>query len=249
MDLKIPDLEKRTREAVSLFWKSRLLAAQNQQVGGKIDQGGRSAVTAGKNLDGFVQLIKALVVENGLPESDVITNSRLVTLPGFFRPTKNWDMLIMHEGQLVAALELKSQVGPSFGNNFNNRCEEAIGTVTDLWTAYREGALGKSPKPFLGYFILLEDCKGTQTPVKEQSPHFPVFPEFNSVSYAKRYELLCEKLVKENLYTATALLLSPADLGVEGEYKEPNQTATLSRLIVTLAGHIAATALLDKLEA
>lgn len=27
----------------------------------------------------------------------------------------------MHEGRLIAAIELKSQVGPSFGNNFNNR--------------------------------------------------------------------------------------------------------------------------------
>jgi hypothetical protein len=64
-------------------------------------------------------------------------------LPGFFRPTKDWDMLVVHEGHLIAAVEFKSQRGPSFGNNFNNRTEEAIGNATDLWTAFREGAYGK----------------------------------------------------------------------------------------------------------
>ena len=58
---------------------------------------------------------------------------KVLTLPGFFRPTKLWDLLIINQGGLVAALELKSQVGPSFGNNFNNRTEEALGTAVDLW--------------------------------------------------------------------------------------------------------------------
>jgi len=41
-------------------------------------------------------------------------------------------MLVINEGRLIAALEFKSHVGPSFGNNFNNRAEEAIGTAHDL---------------------------------------------------------------------------------------------------------------------
>lgn len=56
-------------------------------------------------------------------------------LPGFFRPTKKWDLLVVREGQLLVALEAKSQTGPSFGNNFNNRTEEAIGTGTTLLAA------------------------------------------------------------------------------------------------------------------
>lgn len=244
MPINIPDIKERTKEAVSLFWKTRQQAVLNQQSHGHIDQGGRSAVTAGKNLDGFINLIKTVVVENGLSETDVLINSRLVTLPGFFRPTKNWDILIVHDGLLVAAIELKSQVGPSFGNNFNNRCEEALGTATDLWTAYRESAFGNSSKPFVGYFVLLEDCVGTQSPVKESSPHFPVFPEYSQSSYSKRYALLCEKLVKENLYTSTALLLSPSKEGLEGEYTEPLEICSLNRMIIELAGHIAATAVI-----
>ena len=44
----------------------------------------------------------------------------MLTLPGYFRPTKLWDLLVTYKGQLIAAIELKSHVGPSFGNNFNN---------------------------------------------------------------------------------------------------------------------------------
>jgi len=36
------------------------------------------------------------------------------------------------------AIELKSRVG-SFGNNVNNRTEEAIGNAADIWRAYEEG--------------------------------------------------------------------------------------------------------------
>ena len=48
------------------------------------------------------------------------------------------------------AVEFKSQVGPSFGNNFNNRTEEAIGNAEDIWTAYREGRFGRHRAPLLG---------------------------------------------------------------------------------------------------
>jgi hypothetical protein len=95
-----------------------------------------------------------------------------LTLPGFFRPTKSWDVLVTNKGRLVAAVELKSQVG-SFGNNLNNRTEEAIGTAVDLWTAHRDGAFGKdAPPPFVGWLMLIEDSAKSRTPVRCSSPHF-----------------------------------------------------------------------------
>jgi len=54
---------------------------------------------------------------------------------------------------LIAAIEAKSQVGPSFGNNFNNRTEEAMGSALDLWTAFRKRDYLDNPQPFLGYFF------------------------------------------------------------------------------------------------
>lgn len=165
MSLQLADYESRAREAVKLFWGNRDAAMAKQIASGNQDTGTRGAVTAVKNMDGFLNLAQELVTANGLLMAEICTQRRVLTLPGFFRPTKLWDMLVMHQGQLVAALEFKSQVGPSFGNNFNNRSEEAIGAAHDLWTAYRDGALGEdAPRPLLGWVMLLEDCDASRTP-------------------------------------------------------------------------------------
>jgi len=96
-------------------------------------------VTGGAQMDGFISLFKKLITSAGIPANCVFSNKSL-ELPGFFRPTKAWDLLVIKNHHLIAAVEAKSQVGPSFGNNFNNRTEEAMGTALDLWTAYRENA-------------------------------------------------------------------------------------------------------------
>jgi len=62
-------------------------------------------------MDGFIGLITDLIVEAGADERDIFRSKHL-ELPGFFRPTKEWDLLVVKDGQLVLALETKSQVGP-----------------------------------------------------------------------------------------------------------------------------------------
>ena len=155
MALDLVDYERKAREAVQAFWGNRAKARQKQIEAGKADQGERAGVTAGKNMDGFIALVLDLVRANGLAHAQIYQQRALLTLPGYFRPTKLWDLLVIHQGELIAAIELKSQVGPSFGNNFNNRAEEAIGTAHDFWTAYREGAFGRQPRPFVGWLMLV----------------------------------------------------------------------------------------------
>jgi hypothetical protein len=235
MSINLVDYEARARVAVQNFWQTRADAATAQAARGVKDTGERASVTSGKNLDGFVKLVKELVLANGLTEFSVHTKKSLVPLPGFFRPTKEWDLIVVHQGILVAALELKSQIGPSFGNNFNNRCEEVLGSATDLRTAFREKAFRESSWPFVGYLILVEDCPAVHTPVRGTSPHFPTFQEFAKASYAQRYELLCQKLVQERLYDAATLLLSPRDTGlINGEYRELSELTGLQRFVAGL---------------
>lgn len=244
MALDLANYEEKARDAIKAFWGNREKARQKQIAAGKIDQGERAGVTAGKNLDGFFTLIADLVNANGMGHAQIHLAKSLVTLPGYFRPTKLWDMLIMNEGRLIAALEFKSQVGPSFGNNFNNRAEEAIGTAHCLWTAYRENAFGKDqPKPFVGWLMVVEDAPGSRSPVRDTSPHFPVFEEFKGASYLKRYDVLCQRLVKENLYNATAVLATPRTASDTGEFKELSELTSFRRFISTFAAHIAAEAL------
>jgi len=242
MPLNLCDYENRTRDAIKAFWKTRDAAKQKQKESGKTDQGERAGVTGGKNMDGFSRLVVDLVKANGLPRAEVHQRRAVLTLPGYFRPTKLWDLLVIDKGRLIAAVEFKSHVGPSFGNNFNNRTEEAIGTSHDLWTAYREGAFGEQERPFVGWLMVVEDAQGSRVPVKDKSPHFPVFPDFVGASYLKRYDILCQKLAMEQLYTSTAVIATPRSAVADGAYSELSSMTGLRSFVASLAGHIAAEA-------
>ena len=234
-------LEQRLQKAVKQFWKQRGLQANNQ--GGDEndkDRGDRTAVTGGKHLDGFRKLIFDLLVEAGLHHVTIYWQGQ-TELPGWFRAEKNWDLLVVAEGKLVAIVEFKSQVG-SFGNNFNNRTEEALGSARDLWAAYEEGAFKPSERPWLGYFILLEDALGSNKPVGVRQPHFKVFPEFQNASYAQRYNILLTKLVRSRLYDAGCFLMSPRDGVKTGKYYEPNPELSFRTFVTSLLGRAIAVA-------
>lgn len=241
MALDLVDYEQKAHEAGKAFWGNRAAARQQQIESGKADQGERAGVTAGKNMDGFLALVLDIVRANGLAHAAIHKNRAMLTLPGYFRPTKLWDILVIYKGELIAAIELKSQVG-SFGNNFNNRTEEALGTAHDLWTAYREDAFGKQPRPFVGWLMMVEDAPKSRCAVKDASPHFPVFKEFTGASYLIRYDLLCQKLVKEQLYTTAALITSHRSDAENGEFSEMSSMTGLKTFVTALAGHIAAAA-------
>ncbi len=233
------DLDAKLREAVRHFWRARQSQSTRQAESEDRDRGGRGAVTGGKQMDGFVRLVRELLVAANVPQSCIAVD-KLIELPGWFRAEKKWDLVIVHEKELLAALEFKSQIGPSFGNNFNNRTEEALGSATDIWAAYREGAFRPSSRPFLSYFMLLEDCDRSRSPVKVVEPHFPVFPEFRGASYRDRYSILIEKLLRERLYDGACLLLSSAASAETGEYVEPHPELTFSKFVTPLVAQVAA---------
>lgn len=243
MALDLADYERKARDATMAFWGNRQKAMQAKIEAGTSDTGERGAVTAGNTMDGFVALMIDLVEANGLGHASIYRNRAALTLPGYFRPTKLWDVLIIQDKRLVAAIEMKSQVGPSFGNNANNRAEEAIGTAHDFWTAYREGAFGPHARPFVGWLVMVEDAVKSRRPGKrESSIHYPVFPEFRNVSYLGRYDLLCQKLVRENLYTAACTMASPREAVTTGEYADMSEMTSLRSFVAAFAGHVAAEA-------
>src|SRR5688572_27650544 len=113
------DLDAHVRDAVRHFWQTRLQQSTRQSDAGDLDRGGRGAVTGGKQMDGFVRLVRNRLIAANVPEACIAVD-RQVELPGWFRAEKKWDLVIVHERELLGAVEFKSQIGPSFGNNFNN---------------------------------------------------------------------------------------------------------------------------------
>jgi hypothetical protein len=236
----LADLDQRLRQAVVFFWQQR--GSQSQRQGGDDDKdrGDRGAVTGGKHLDGFRELVAALLEAAGLQRATIYWRKK-TELPGWFRAEKNWDLLVVAHGRLVAIVEFKSQVG-SFGNNFNNRSEESLGSAADLWAAYAEGAFKPSDRPWLGYLMMLEDAPGSNAPVRVKEPHFKVFAEFKDASYAERYNQLLTKLVRARLYDAGCFLMSSREGGLKGEYREPNLELSFHNFVTSLLARAIAVA-------
>jgi len=167
-------------------------------------------------------------------------------LPGFYRPCKEWDLVVLAGDTLVAVVEVKSQVG-SFGNNFNNRVEEALGNATDFWAAYREGIFKPSQKPWLGYLFRLEERDASIRPTKPITlKPYPVDDAFQKRSYARRYELVCERLVRDRLYDAACFFTSNSTTGKKGEYKQPNSELNIRNFAISLYARAAAFAKMGK---
>ncbi len=228
-------IDARFQEAVQHFWNSRVSALADQKARGVTDAGGRGSVTANVQMRLLEKLVADTLSDLGLDATCIKTKSS-IELPGYYRPEKQWDLLVVADGKLLCALEFKSQVGPSFGNNFNNRVEEAIGSASDVWIAYREGRFGKTHRPFLGYFFLLEDCPKVHNPVRVAQSHFPVDPIFEGSSYAKRYQILCERLLLERLYdTACFTIATNSDPTL---IKHPSKELSFNKFISQLRGSV-----------
>ena len=204
----------------------------------------RSAVTGGKHGDGFIALIAKILRAAGLGDSEIYVKRR--TLPGYFRPTKEWDLIAKIGDDLIAVIEIKSHIG-SFGNNFNNRAEEALGSSTDFWSAYERATFKPSARPWLGYLMMLEEHpKSVRASSLRNLYHYPIRKEFQGISYAKRYEILCERLVRERLYDGACFIMSSADGGLKGRYSEPNSELSFRNFAASLTARGAAFAAFKK---
>jgi len=228
------ELTERVHAAVSSYWAHRSTQAAKQHMTGTADTGARSEVTGGQHLNAFVAVLCDLIRAAGFLDEEVRFKTG-VEIPGFYRPMKKWDVVVIRKGRLCAAVELKSQVGPSFGNNFNNRTEEAVGSSVDLWRAFQEGILGAHP-PWLGYFFFLEETAASLRPVKLPKAAFKPDAVFDNASYAARYGILCQRMVLERKYNAATLLLSPR--GADGAYREPSDDLRMESFLKGLYGHL-----------
>jgi hypothetical protein len=217
------ELNRRFEKCVKFFWSTRARQTAEQQARGGRDQGARSAATGGKQMNLLEDFVAELVEHAGISAPEIFRQKKL-ELPGYFRPEKKWDLLVVSKGALVCALEFKSLIGPSFGNNANNRIEEALGSSNDVWLAYREGHLGKEkPRPFLGYLLLLENCSAVHKPVEASEPHFKIDPNYRfsgdlpkgrkrsrtaGASYSQRFQVSLRRLIAERFYDTACLTLA-----------------------------------------
>ncbi|MCO6492611.1 MAG: hypothetical protein J5I98_29610 [Phaeodactylibacter sp.] len=93
MKINLVPYQEYLKDAVNHFWDTRNRQINRQKEGRRTDQGNRGAVTGGKQLDGFIELLARAAVDMGIPEEYIFLKG--AHLPGYFRPTKEWDFLII----------------------------------------------------------------------------------------------------------------------------------------------------------
>ena len=202
-------IDKKFREALIEFWTLRAAAKEK----GK-DKTGRGEAVSGQHLDPLIHLLEEVIRDSGLQDAHFYTNRR-AGLPGFYRPSKQWDLVVVYKGKLAIIVELKSQVG-SYGNNFNNRVEEALGSALDLQSALMEGVLkdftpgGGYHAPFRGWLMVLAEEEESIRRGVTPNAVFPVDGVFldsgKLVSYADRYRIFASRLVQSKQYDAAAIV-------------------------------------------
>ena len=226
-------MRSRVRDAVKSMWTTRAVQADKQLGSGVMDAGNRGTVTGGRHLDAFAILLADLARAAGFAEEEIRFRSG-VEVPGFYRPTKKWDVVVIRNERLCAAVELKSMAG-SYGKNLNNRTEEALGSAGDVWAAFKAGTLGLH-QPWLGYVFVVRDETRSRAPVGIPRTPLPTDPVFTGTSYIDRYGILCERMVLERQYTAAAFMASPK--GTRGTYREPSPGLGFDPFARAFFGHL-----------
>jgi len=214
MAIQLPrDLDARVQAAVRHFWATRTAQARRQQRGKKVDQGARSAVTGGAQMDGFIDLFAELALWAGARPSDILRGAS-AELPGLFRPTVRYDLLINRGDHVVCAYKFACLPARLSREHLDRTIEEAIGRAHELWGAYRRSAISFDLGPWFGYVLVVEDTRPRPT--------------------ARSAEDLCRRLVLERLYSDAAFVLARRD----GSHTEPAASLTLEHLCRALVARV-----------
>lgn len=193
--------------AVAAYWQTKEKQGAVARKMRSTAEGTAKTVRGGGHFNPLINLISRFFTDAGYPLESVGVRKNQVTLPGFFRPNKQWDLVVVHKETLVAAIEMKGLGAPSSGKNYNNRVEEAIGNAADLSRAYREGLVGPE-KPWLGYFYLVEDDPTSRDLVDINSGPFPAEELWVGRSYQERYEIGATRLVEDDFYDSICYVVS-----------------------------------------
>ena len=81
--------ENEIKNAIHLFWQTK-----TNQLAHSTDKSNRGAVTGGKQLDGFIVILKKLALSAGVKRNCIFTKNNY--LPGYFRSSKDWDFCYSH---------------------------------------------------------------------------------------------------------------------------------------------------------
>lgn len=182
------------------------------------------AVTARSAQADIIESLRIKLVEEGVPEGSIRLGKGAILTGALTGRDRVWDLVVLDDDQLVAAVELKTNVGRAFHNNMGNRMEEALGLAADFGRAYNSA--DRHPiRPFLGFVFVLEE--------NETSTRSGDRP-----SVIDRYRDFFRRLVEGEIYDAVSYMTftdsSPATV------TEPDPAMGFERFAQALADRVTA---------
>ncbi|MDE0495469.1 MAG: restriction endonuclease [Acidimicrobiaceae bacterium] len=229
MPSQLPDYSDSVRAAAASYWEVRRSQAHESKGRGASDTGTRAEVTGGRHMDALRDLVVRVFKDAGIP-AQIDVKRRPIA--GYFRRDKDWDVVVMVKDRVVGIVELKSMAGDSGGKNFNNRTDEALGQAVDVWKAV-EREIISSLRPWLGYFMLLEDNKAFTKAVTPRKAVWDTDPAFDGASYADRYVIFFERMIRERLLDAACVVLSEKD---SAEVQFPSESLSFQAFAAAIYG-------------
>ena len=225
----VPDYSEQFAAAIKDYWQVKA-----SQKAASSSDGKSKDVRAGKHMDDFERLIHTVVTDAGI-ELDPQPETKIY-LPGYYRETKSWDVVMQYKGHVLAIVEAKSQ-GSSLANNFNNRVEEAIGQAADIWKAHERGFLVSGMRPWVGYLMIVnEDTKTTEPKHLAKGKTIPtgmkIDERFDGMSIAERYAEAFGRLDQERMLDATCVAITKD----ENSYSYPNEWLSFNGFAAQLWG-------------
>ena len=214
------------------FWSQKNDAVRRLAEAGIVGTGAQARNA--RHMESLATFVRQMFLEAGLSESDVRVNG---VIPGYYRRSKDWDIVATYKDNLVAVVELKSQVG-SEGNNGNNRIEEALGNSRDasaaqelnqafgnlpIWTAFCV-AFGSSP----------DDAKPTRAP----QSMFSLDPVFAGMTYARQWEIAVTRFIQTGAYDAGWMVTTWVAADGDVRFAEPVPTATAATLATQIRARV-----------
>lgn len=212
-------------ELLTNFWREKGAAVQRYRDAGQEGYGAQARDA--RHMQSLATFVRQMFVDAGLDESEVFVDR---AIPGYYRRSKNWDVVATHKGHLVGVVELKSQVG-SEGNNGNNRIEEALGNSFDARVAQEEnGAFGALSVWKAFCVVFGSDPSLARRIGMRGAPLFPIDPAFGDMTYGSQWAIAVERFVQTGAYDAGWMAVTWTDDDGYVDYEEPVPSATVATL-------------------
>jgi hypothetical protein len=117
--------------------------------------------------------------------------------------------------------------------NIGLRAEVTGGRHVDVWKAVERGIIDSPLRPWLGYFMLIEDNDAWNRRSAPRRPVWSADPVFDGASAAERATIFFDRMVRERLLDAACVVLARKS---DGHVRFPDEMLSFQAFAAAMFG-------------